>query len=111
MADFKYRSDTNTWSHRDGRPFSKEEQDLAFTATRVEFGEVREQLTRYQEYMRTVEEAPEALQLFLAPFMEQLSQNTLGNAVQLMTEDERAEFDRLLGLMIHPVRPFAPYTF
>ncbi|WP_260860009.1 hypothetical protein [Streptomyces cupreus] len=44
-ADFKYRSDTNTWSHRDGRPFSKEEQALAFTATRVEFEEVREQLT------------------------------------------------------------------
>ncbi|WP_175647519.1 hypothetical protein [Streptomyces cyaneochromogenes] len=72
---------------------------------------MRERLIRYQEYMRTVEEAPEALQLFLAPFMEQLTQTTLGNAVQLMTEDERAEFDRLLGLMIQAVRPFAPFTF
>ncbi|WP_258177258.1 hypothetical protein [Streptomyces solincola] len=41
-ADFKRRRDTNTWTHRDGRPFSKEEQALAFTATRVELVGVNE---------------------------------------------------------------------
>ncbi|WP_338671717.1 hypothetical protein V1460_01880 [Streptomyces sp. SCSIO 30461] len=110
-ADFKRRRDTNTWTHRDGRPFSKEEQALAFTATRVELEEVSEQLARYQEYLRTVDEAPEALQRFLAPFMEQLTEKNLGNAVQLMNEDDRTEFDRLLGRVIDPVRPFAPYAF
>ncbi len=110
-ADFKYRPDTNTWTHRDGRPFSKEEQALVFTATRVELEEVSEQLARYQEYLRTMDEAPEALQCFLAPFMKQLTKKNLGNAVQLMNKDERTEFDRLLRLTIEPVRPFTPYTF
>ncbi|WP_267888946.1 MULTISPECIES: hypothetical protein [Streptomyces] len=43
--------------------------------------------------------------------MEQLDEKNLGNAHELMTEDERAEFNRLLGLMIDPVRPFTPYAF
>ncbi|MFD0315063.1 hypothetical protein [Streptomyces flavalbus] len=110
-ADFKRRRDTNTWTHRDGRPFSKEEQALAFTATRAEFEEMNEQFTRYQEYLRTGCEAPEALQRFLAPFMEQLTKKTLGNAVQLMNKDDRTELDRLLRLITGPVRPFTPYTF
>jgi aminopeptidase N len=110
-ADFKRRRDTNTWTHRDGRPFSKEEQALVLTATRVEVEEVTEQLARYREYLRATEEAPEAFQRFLAPFMEQLSEKILGNAVQLMSEDDRTEFDRLLRLVIDPVRPFAPYAF
>ncbi|MFI1282616.1 hypothetical protein ACH4U5_17995 [Streptomyces sp. NPDC020858] len=63
------------------------------------------------EYKRTLEEAPEALQRFLAPFMEQLTTKNLGNTVELMTEDERAELERLLGLMIEPPRSFAPYSF
>ncbi|GHB10145.1 hypothetical protein [Streptomyces chryseus] len=110
-ADFKRRPDTNTWTHRDGRPFSKEEQALAFRATRVELEEVSEQFARYQEYLRTIDEVPEAMQRFLAPFMDQLTEKNLGNAVQLMSKDERTEFDRLLGLIIEPVRPFTPYTF
>ncbi|MEV7712231.1 hypothetical protein [Streptomyces sp. NPDC088270] len=110
-ADSKRRRDTNTWAHRDGRPFSKEEQALVFRATRVELEEVREQLARYREYRRTTEEAPEAFQRFLAPFMEQLTKKNLGNAVQLMSEDDRTEFDRLLRLVIDPVHPFAPYAF
>ncbi|WP_328506467.1 hypothetical protein [Streptomyces sp. NBC_00391] len=110
-ADFKRRPDTNTYSHRDGRPFSKEEQALAFTAARVELEEVSEQLARYREYRRTWEEAPEAFQRFLAPFMDQLAEKNIGNAVQIMGETDRTEFDRLLGLMIHPLRPFAPNTF
>ncbi|MFF4420385.1 hypothetical protein ACFY04_06265 [Streptomyces sp. NPDC001549] len=63
------------------------------------------------EYKRTLEEVPEAFQRFLAPFMEQLTGKTLGNAVEFMTEDERAELERLLGLIIEPPRSFAPYTF
>ncbi|MFB0631299.1 hypothetical protein [Streptomyces sp. AB3(2024)] len=64
-----------------------------------------------REYMRTLEKAPEALQRLLAPFMEQLTRKTLGNAVELMSEDERSELERLLGLMIEPPRRFTAYTF
>ncbi|MFI6473989.1 hypothetical protein ACIBL5_27435 [Streptomyces sp. NPDC050516] len=110
-TDFKFRSDTNTWSHLDGRPFTKEEQAIAHTATRADLGEVLDQLARYKEYRRTKNEAPEALNRFLAPFMDQLIRKTLGNAVKIMTKDDRAELDRLLGAVAEPVRPFTPYTF
>lgn len=110
-SNFQYRRDTKTWSHIDGRPFTKEEQATALHATRYEFEEFAAQHTRYMEYMRTLEEAPDTLQRFLAPFMEQLTTKNLGNAVELMTTDERAELDRLLGLMIEHPRSFAPYTF
>ncbi|THA83159.1 hypothetical protein [Streptomyces sp. A0592] len=110
-SNFKYRRDTNTWSHVDSRPFTKEEQATALRATRAEFEEFAAQHSRYMEYKRTLEEAPEAFQRFLAPFMDQLTTKNLGNAVELMTKDERAEFDRLLGLMIEPPRRFTPYTF
>ncbi|MFE9255698.1 hypothetical protein [Streptomyces sp. NPDC006879] len=110
-SNFKYRRDTNTWSHIDGRPFTKEEQATALHATRAEFEEFAAQHSRYMEYTRTLEEAPESLNRFLAPFMDQLTTKTLGNAVELMTKDEKAEFDRLLGLVIEPPRRFTPYTF
>ncbi|MFD7629333.1 hypothetical protein ACFV7Q_25460 [Streptomyces sp. NPDC059851] len=110
-ADWKYRPDTNTWSHRDGRPFTKEEQATAFQAVRAEVEEAVGQRRRYLEYLRKKENALEDLRQFLAPFMEQLAKKTLGNAVELMTEDERAEFDRRLRFMIEPVRPFTPHTF
>lgn len=110
-SNFQYRRDTKTWSHIDGRPFTKEEQATALHATRAEFEEFAAQHTRYMEYTRTLEEAPETLQRFLAPFMEQLTTKNLGNAVELMTEEKRAELDRLLGLMIEPPRSFTPYTF
>ncbi|MCY0933050.1 hypothetical protein [Streptomyces sp. H34-S4] len=110
-SDFKFRRDTNTWSHIDGRPFTKEEQATALNATRAEFEDFAAQHTRYMEYLRTKEQAPEALQQFLAPFMDQLSTKTLGNAVELMTEAERAQLDQLLGRMIEPPRRFTAYTF
>jgi hypothetical protein len=110
-ADIKRKRETNTWHHRDGRPFTKEERALVGSATPAEFEEIVEQYKRYREYQRTMDEAPKALQRFLAPFMEQLTEKNLGNAHELMNEDERTEFDRLLRLASEPVRSFAPYTF
>ncbi|GAA5057292.1 hypothetical protein [Streptomyces similanensis] len=57
------------------------------------------QIKRYREYRRTMDEAPDALQRFLAPFMERLTEKSLSNAVELMNEAERAELDRLLGVV------------
>ncbi|MFF9315960.1 hypothetical protein ACF1BS_34405 [Streptomyces sp. NPDC014748] len=110
-ANFKHFRKTGTWSHRDGRPFTKEEQVLILQATRADLEELKAQHSRYLEYLRTRKEAPEAVQRFLAPFMEKLEEKNLGNAHALMPEDERVEFNRLLGLMTEPARPFTPYTF
>ncbi|MEW2191160.1 hypothetical protein [Streptomyces microflavus] len=110
-SNFKRRDDTGTWSHRDGRPFSKEEQALAGRATRAELEELRAQHKRYLKYVQAIHDSPEVLHGFLAPFMEQLTKKNLGNAVELMSKDERAEFNRLLALVDEPIRPFTPYTF
>ncbi|MGA4858330.1 hypothetical protein ACPCAB_16975 [Streptomyces koyangensis] len=110
-ADFKHFRETGTWSHRDGRPCGKEERDLIFQATRADLEELKGQHSRYLEYVQTHQEAPEAIQRFLAPFMEQLEEKNLGDAHALMTDEERTEFNRLLGLMIEPARPFTPYVF
>ncbi|TXS17249.1 MULTISPECIES: hypothetical protein [unclassified Streptomyces] len=110
-SDFQPRKDTGTWSHRDGRPFSKEEQALADSATRAEVEELSAQHTRYKKYVHEICDAPDVTQRFLAPFMEQLTEKKLGNAVELMSEDEVAEFNRLLALADEPIRPFTPYAF
>lgn len=41
--------------------------------------------------------------------MEQFTQKSLGNAVQLASDDDRTESDRLFRLTIGSARPFAPY--
>ncbi|MGA4943731.1 hypothetical protein [Streptomyces cinereoruber] len=110
-ANFKHFRETGIWSHRDGRPFTEEEQALIFQVTHADLEKLKAQHSRYLEYVRPYEEAPEAIQRFLAPFMEQLEEKNLGNAHALMTEDERTEFNRLLGLMTEPARPFTAYVF
>ncbi|MFD5766200.1 hypothetical protein ACFWIN_10315 [Streptomyces sp. NPDC127049] len=87
------------------------ERETIFKATRADLEELKSQHSRYLEYLQKYEEAPEAVLCFLAPFMERLDEKNLGNAHALMTEGERAEFDRLLRLMSEPARPFTPYTF
>ncbi|MCZ4123941.1 hypothetical protein [Streptomyces sp. H39-S7] len=69
------------------------------------------QHTRYRNYLQEAVDAPETLQRFLAPFMQQLTEKNLGNAVELMSKDEYTEFERLLGLVAEPVRPFTANTF
>ncbi|WP_210593645.1 hypothetical protein [Streptomyces sp. GESEQ-35] len=110
-ADFIYRTDTRTWSHLDGRPFTHAEQVIALQATRAEADEARAQLMRYLEYRRTKREAGDVLTHFLDPFLDQLREKTLDNAAEIMGKEDRAELDRILRLVREPVRPFAPYTF
>ncbi|MFC5034326.1 hypothetical protein G3I60_16125 [Streptomyces sp. SID13666] len=110
-ADFIRLSNTDIWTHRDGRPFSREEQARVLEATRAEREEVRMQHTRYRNYLQEAVDAPETLQRFLAPFMQQLTEKNLGNAVELMSKDEYTEFERLLGFVAEPVRPFTANTF
>lgn len=110
-TDVERRLETGKWYHVDGRPFSKDEQSLIRKVTRDDFAEARTEHKRYEDYRRTMDQAPDALDQFLAPFWERLGVKRLGNAVELMNEDERAELDRLLGLIVDPIRPFTPYAF
>jgi hypothetical protein len=110
-AAVKQRPDPRTWSHLDGRPFSKGELDLVSSAADSELEDLHGQIARYQEYRRAKEEAPEAITRFLAPFSEQLTEKNLSNALSLMNQEERAEFNRLLDLLLEPLRPFTLNTF
>ncbi|MFJ1821555.1 hypothetical protein [Streptomyces sp. NPDC088139] len=110
-SDMKRRDDTGTWSHRDGRPFSKEEQALADRATHAELEELSAQHKRYMKYVQAIHDAPDAMQRYLAPFMRQLTEKKLGKAIDLMSKDELAEFNRLLALADERIRPFTPYAF
>ncbi|MEV3932746.1 hypothetical protein ACGFR6_30945 [Streptomyces sp. NPDC048567] len=65
-SDFQSRKDTGTWSHRDGRPFSKEEQALADSAPRTEVVQLSTQHTRYMKYVHEICDAPDVTQRFLA---------------------------------------------
>ncbi|MCX4568226.1 hypothetical protein OOK48_18015 [Streptomyces viridodiastaticus] len=110
-TDVERQRENSKWYHLNGRTFSKDELSLLRRATRAEFKEIEIQLKRYRDYLRSMDEAPDALDQFLAPFWERLAVKRLGNAVELMNEDERAELDHLLGLIVDPVRPFTPYAF
>lgn len=110
-AYFKYHFGTNTWHHRDGGPFTKKEQAAALAPTTDEVEEAREQIDRYHAYLQTWLEAPEALDRFLAPFMEQLAEKSFGSAIDIMNLDERAVLQRLVNAAAEPVRPFTPYAF
>jgi hypothetical protein len=82
-----------------------------FSAAEGEPEDLYGQITRYEEYRRAKEEAPEAMTRFLAPFSERLTEKNLSNAISLMSQEERAEFNRLLDLLLEPLRPFSLNAF
>lgn len=99
-TNFKYRTDTNTWSHRDGRPFTKAEQETAHSCTRDEFEIAVAQIKREIAYRRERAELPDALIALLSPYFAQLpTGSTVSDTVPLMTDVDRAEYERLRGLV------------
>jgi hypothetical protein len=95
-ADFRRRPDTNRWSHRDGQPFTKAEQALAFSATREEFMIAAGQINREVDYHREYEEAVEALPKLLLPYLAQVPDgSTVSDVLPLMSDEDRAEYLRL----------------
>lgn len=95
-ADFRRRPDTNRWSHLDGRPFTKAEQALAFSATREEFTIAADQIKREGDYRREYQEAVEALPKLLLPYFGQLPTGaTVSDVVPLLSDEDRAEYLRL----------------
>ncbi|WP_241662358.1 MULTISPECIES: hypothetical protein [unclassified Streptomyces] len=110
-AYFQYHFGTTAWHHHDGGPYTEKEQAAALAPTTAEVEEAQEQIDRYHAYLQTWLEAPEALDRFLAPFMEQLDEKSLGNAIDIMNMDEQVELQRLINAAAEPVRPFTPYAF
>ncbi|MEU8972572.1 hypothetical protein AB0D11_25415 [Streptomyces monashensis] len=110
-AYFKYHFSTKTWFHHDGGPFTKAEQAAALAPTINEVKEANEQMGRYHAYLQTWLEAPEVLDRFLAPFLDQLDEKSFGNAIDIMNRNEQLELQRLVNAATEPVRPFTPYAF
>lgn len=99
-ADFRRRPDTGRWSHLDGRPFTKAEQTLAFSATREEFEIAAAQIKREGDYQREYEDAVEALPKLLMPYLAQLGHDgPVADVLPLMTAEDRAEFERLRDIL------------
>ncbi|MYR58561.1 hypothetical protein GTY54_20745 [Streptomyces sp. SID625] len=92
-------------------PFTDAEQDAALAPTTEEVKEANEQIDRYHEYLQTWLEAPEVLDRFLDPFLNQLDEKSFGNAIDIMNKNERLKLQRLVNAVTEPVRPFTPYTF
>ena len=73
-ADFIYRTDTRTWSHLDGRPFTYADQVIARQATPAELEEARERIKRDQDYRRTQGEVTDVLVRYLDPLLDHLGE-------------------------------------
>ncbi|MEV7145917.1 hypothetical protein AB0O05_05400 [Streptomyces sp. NPDC093084] len=95
-TDFTYRPDTNTWSHRDGRPFTQDEQYTVEQVTQRQPMEAGWHLAHYLEYRRGMNKAQRELNRFLDPFVERLIEKHLSAIVEDMTATEQDELERLL---------------
>jgi hypothetical protein len=81
--------------HRDGRPFTRAEQDPAFSATRREYETATDQINWEADYHRAYQEAVEALTRLLLPHFTQLPEvATVSGIVPLISDDDRAEYPR-----------------
>ncbi|MFG2629703.1 hypothetical protein [Streptomyces sp. NPDC048473] len=99
-SNFKYRTETNTWSHREGRPFTKEEQKTALSCTRYEFEIAAAQIKREIAYRRERAELPDTLYALLSPYFAQLpTGSTVSDVEPLMTDEDRTEYERLRDLV------------
>ncbi|MFD5563825.1 hypothetical protein [Kitasatospora griseola] len=99
-ADFKYRPDTNTWSHIDGRPFTKKEQATALSASREEFETFCWLWDRKVERDREIGDATQAIVALLHRYFAVLpTESVAADAAAIMTEQDRTEYERLLDIV------------
>ncbi|MGW4647198.1 hypothetical protein [Kitasatospora sp. NPDC004289] len=94
-------SDTETWIHHDGRPFTEEERSLARSCTPREIEAVLAQMQRELDLETEMEaDAPRAVDALLAKYYGHLPSGTLirdpGGA---MTEEDRAEYVSLMCII------------
>ncbi|MFJ6212062.1 hypothetical protein ACIQGZ_01775 [Streptomyces sp. NPDC092296] len=108
-ADFKYRPDTNTWSHSDGSPFTRKEQATVLSATREEFETFCWLRDRKIERDREMADATQAVIALLHRYFAVLpADSTAADAAAVMTEQDRTEYERLLDIVAPDGWLFAP---
>jgi hypothetical protein len=108
-TDFNRKPDTNRWSHLDGHPFTKAEQDLAFSCTREEFEMVAAQVQRDGSYRREYQGAVKALLKLLLPYLAVLPHaSTVSDVIPLMSDEERSVYQMLSDIVAPDGNLYAP---
>lgn len=93
-ADFVYRPDTNTWSHHDGRPFTKAEQATAHDATDEELEAISSMNKIGLDH--GLGDAAHALRILRYRYSIKLPTDaTDEDIVAAMTDEDRTEYQRL----------------
>ncbi|MEU9143617.1 hypothetical protein [Streptomyces sp. NPDC048349] len=109
-ADFKLRPETNTWSHSDGRPFTRAEQATAFQATRAELEAVAALSARNAAAALEQDNAVEALiELLFSYFARHPEARMVMDVLPHMTEEDRAEYERLCAIAAPDGGIYLPY--
>ncbi|MCX5294970.1 hypothetical protein OG898_00485 [Streptomyces sp. NBC_00193] len=109
-ADFKLRPDTNTWSHSDGRPFTQAEQATAFQATRSELEAVAALSARSAAAALEQDNAVKALtELLFSYFARHPEARMVMDVLPHMTEEDRAEYERLCAIAAPDGGIYLPY--
>ncbi|MCJ0873298.1 hypothetical protein [Streptomyces sp. AP-93] len=109
-ADFKLRPDTNTWSHSDGRPFTRAEQATAFQATRAELEAVAALSARNAAAALEQDTAVEALiELLYSYFARHPEARMVMDVLPHMTEEDRTEYKRLCAIAAPDGGIYLPY--
>lgn len=88
----------HTWTHhRDGRPISPEELDLALSATREELVAVRDYALRAEQYHAEKLTAFQRVEQIMAAYADRLAPAaTMGEIVAQMSQADRAEFLQIM---------------
>ncbi|MEU9103448.1 hypothetical protein AB0D54_03610 [Streptomyces xanthophaeus] len=109
-SDFKLRPDTNTWSHRDGRPFTRAEQAAALQATHAELEATAALSARNAAAALEQGTAVEALtELLFSYFTRHPEARMVMDVLPHMTEEDRAEYDRLCAIAAPDGGIYLPY--
>ncbi|GAA2789884.1 hypothetical protein RMN57_22890 [Kitasatospora sp. CM 4170] len=99
-ADFSQYRSTNILLHQDGRPFTTEERALADSATHEELDACMTRHNREVVHARMTDDATQALIALLLRYFAKLpAGSVVGDAVDAMSGHDRAEFDRLYGIV------------
>ncbi|MFE9792339.1 hypothetical protein ACFYRL_11410 [Streptomyces goshikiensis] len=109
-SDFKLRPDTNTWSHSDGRPFTRAEQATAFQATRSELEAMAALSARNAAAVREQDNAVAALtELLLSYFARHPEARMVMDVLPHMAEEDRTEYERLCAIAAPDGVVYLPY--
>jgi hypothetical protein len=100
FADLDLKGTPDQWTHMDGSPVTRDELDLALSATRDELVAVRDYSVRLTDYYRERDAAFTRVQELAAPYFADLPEGaSLARVLPLMPAAERAELVELMDLL------------